>query len=149
MEMTEIQPTKKRGRPRKSEALLPGAKYATVATTVRIYDLAEKIVKEGMGRMACIKYAKEEWGLSDTQAERYYYGALGFLKPEDEEKYREALIARNFGVLEGLLQKAIDANDVRAAADVVKIMNQMLGVGSKSVEINDGKNNVIKVSFGD
>ena len=140
---------RKRGRPRKSEALLPGAKTATVATTLRIYELAEKIVKEGYGRMACMQFAKSEWGLSDTQAERYYYGALGFLKPEDEVKYREALIARNFGVLESLLQRALSNNDVKTAADVVKIMNTMLGVGGKSVEFKDNKDNVITISFGD
>lgn len=150
MELTEKQ---KRGRPRKSEALLPGTKKSTVGTELRLYEIADKIVKNGYGRMGCIDYMVKEWGISEKQAEKYYYGALNYLRPENPEKYREALINRNFTVLENLLQTAIERNDIKTAADVVKILNSMLGVGGKQVEIKDkdgsGGDRKIVISFGD
>ena len=143
----------KKSRARKSEAVLPGNKKSTVATEVRIYEIAELIVKRGWGRQACMEYARTQWELSDTQAERYYYGALNYLMPKDPDKYREVLIGRNFSVLEQLLQGAIDRNDTKVALDVVKAMNQMLGVGAKQVEINDkdaeGGEKKIVISFSD
>lgn len=145
--------SKKRGTAKKSEALLPGTKKATVATTARIIELAEKITNEGYGRQAIKKYAEENYGLSDTQSERYWTAALKYLVPEDPEKYREALIGRNFSVLESLLQKSIERNDFKTALDVVKVMNTLLGVGGKQVEIKDkdgsGEERKIVISFGD
>lgn len=148
-----MQPTTKRGRPRKSEALLPGAKKATVATEARIIEIAEKITKDGYGRQAIMKYIKDEWGLSDSQAERYYYSALKYLVPADAEKYREALINRNFCVMESMLQSALERNDLKTALDIVKVMNNLLGVGGKQVEISDkgkdGEEKKIVISFND
>lgn len=146
-------PQKKRGRPRKSDATLAHAERSTIATTARVYELAELIVKEGYGRLAVKKYAEEKYGIGDTQSERYWVAALKYLMPENPEQYREALINRNFTVLESLLQKALADNDTKVALDVVKVMNTLLGAGSKQVEIQDkdsGNNDrKITISFGD
>ena len=148
-----MQPTTKRGRPRKSDALLPGAKKATVATEARIIEIAEKITKNGYGRQAIMKYIKDEWGLSDSQAERYYYSALKYLVPQDADKYREALINRNFCVMESMLQSALERNELKTALGIVKVMNTLLGVGGNQVEITDkgkdGEEKKIVISFGD
>lgn len=138
---------------RKNNAVLPGNEKSKVATTIRIMDIADLIVKKGYGRMECIRFVQEQWGLSEKQAERYYYGALNYLKPEDAEGYREALINRNFSVMEELLQRAMESGDTKTALDVVKAMNTLLGVGGKQVEISDkgkeGEEKKIVISFSD
>ena len=143
----------KQTRARKDDAKLPDSKRSSVATAARIYELAELITKNGYGRMAIKKYAEEKYGISNTQSERYWQAALKFLMPENPEQYREALVGRNFAVLEQLLQKALDDNDTKVALDVVKVMNSLLGTGGKQVEINDkdgaGEPRTIKISFTD
>lgn len=100
-----------------------------------------------------MKYASDKFGISQSQAEKYYYGALNYLRPDNPEQVREALIARNFSVLEKLLQDSIDRADTKTALDVVKVMNQMLGAGSKQVAIQeanaDGEQKRIVISFSD
>ena len=138
---------------RKTEISLPGNKKASPATEVRIIEVADLIVKKGYGRMDCMKWVQENWGLSEKQSERYYYAALKYLKPKDPDKYREALINRNFAVAETILQKALDSNNLKAANEALKILNQMLGVGGKQVEIADkdsaGEDRKIVISFND
>lgn len=138
---------------RKSDAILPGNKKSTISTEIRIVEIADLIVKKGYSRIDCMKFAQDEWGLSEKQSERYYYGALNYLKPDEPDKYREALINRNFSILEGILKRALDSNDLKTANDVVKTMNQMLGVGGKQVEIKDkdsqGEDRKIVISFND
>lgn len=138
---------------RKTEIALPGNKKASPSTEVRIIEVADLIVKKGYGRMDCMKWVQENWGLSEKQSERYYYAALKYLKPKDPDKYREALINRNFTVAETILQKALDSNNLKAANEALKILNQMLGVGGKQVEIKDkdadGSEKKIVISFGE
>lgn len=138
---------------RKTEISLPGNNKASPSTEVRIIEVAELIVKKGYGRMDCMKWVQDNWGLSEKQSERYYYAALKYLKPKDPDKYREALINRNFAVAETILQKALDSNNLKAANDALKILNQMLGVGGKQVEISDkdsaGEERKIVISFGE
>ena len=129
------------------------SKKSTLSTQLRIQDVAAVITEKGYGRLACMKYAAEKYGISEAQAERYYYGALNYLRPDNPEQVREALIARNFSVLEKLLQDSIDRADTKVALDVVKVMNQMLSVGGKQVEIadkqTDGSEKKIIISFND
>ena len=132
---------------------LKGTQKATIATQIKIQEVASLIVEKGYGRMACLKYCKEKWGLSETQGDRYYSAALIYLRPENPDEYREALISRNFGVLEELLQRAMDSNDTPTALNVVKVMNGLLGVGGKQVEFNEkdkeGGEKKIVISFND
>ena len=142
-----------RQRLRKTEAVLPGNKKASASTEIRIYELTEKIVNSGWTRLEILKYIQDEWGLSDTQAQRYWVAAINYLRPKDPEKYREALINRNYDILESILKKALERNDLKEAINAVKALNQMLGVGGKSVEIKDkdaqGEDRKIVISFGD
>lgn len=142
-----------RQRQRKTEAVLPGNKKSTAATEIRIYELTEKIVNSGWTRLDVLKYVQEEWGLSEVQAQRYWTAAVNYCRPKDPEKYREALINRNYDILESILKKALERNDLKEAINAVKAINQMLGVGGKSVEIKDkdsqGEDRKIIISFGD
>lgn len=142
-----------KARTRKSEAVLPGNKKATAATEARIWHIANKITNSGCSRLDCLEYMQNEWGLSIAQANRYYYGALRLFVPENPEQYREALINRNFDTVERILQRALERNDLTNANAAIKILNQMLGVGQKAIEINDkdaaGENRTIKISFTD
>lgn len=132
---------------------LENAKSSKLSTQVRLNFLTENIVNSGWTRYDCVKYVKEEWGLADRQAERYYYSALHNLMPDDPEKYREGLIQRNIDRLELLFKKALDANNLKAANQSIKILNSMLGVGGKSIEIKDkdggGNDRTFIISFGD
>lgn len=133
--------------------VLRDSQKSTLSTQLKIQDLACVIAEKGYGRIACKKYASEKWGMSEAQAEKYYYGALKYLRPDNPDEYREALISRNFSVLEKLLQDSIDRADTKVALDVVKVMNAMLGVGGKQVEFNekdkDGGEKKIVISFND
>lgn len=136
----------------KAKTLVPTLKTSnasvTLATQAKIRELSEHIVKCGYGRQASISYAAQTWGISEKQAEKYYYAALKYLVPEDAERWRELLVARNFSVLEGMLQKALEREDLQAAVQIMKLMNTFLGVSDKKLEV-DTKDTKITVSFGD
>lgn len=133
--------------------VLRDSQKSTLSTQLKIQELAGVIAEKGYGRLASMKYAAEKWGMSQAQAEKYYYGALKYLRPDNPEEYREALIARNFSVLEKLLQDAIEHNDTPTALNVVKTMNGLLGVGSKQLEVAEkdsgGGEKRIVISFND
>lgn len=138
---------------RKTEAVLPGNKKSTVSTEVRIYELSDLIVNSGWTRLDIMNYIQQEWGLSDTQANRYWLAAVNFLRPKDPEKYREALINKNIDLLEMIIRRALEANNLKEANNAIKILNQMLGAGGKQVEIKDsdsgGQDRIITISFND
>lgn len=133
--------------------VLRDSQKSTLSTQLKIQELANVMAEKGYGRLASMKYASDRWGISQAQAEKYYYGALNYLRPDNPEEYREALIARNFSVLEKLLQDAIEHNDTPTALNVVKTMNGLLGVGSKQLEVaeksTDGGEKRIVISFND
>ena len=134
----------------KSSVALEGASSSRLVTEARVYELADRIVNSGWTKWDCLNFIMDTWGVKERQAERYYYGAIHYMQPKDPEKYREALINKNYSVLETLLKKAIDSNNLKVANEIIKTMNQMCGLGSKQVEIEDkNTNNVIKISFCD
>lgn len=135
-------------RKEKKVPTLLNSKKSTLATQIKVQELANLITEKGYGRQAVQKYCAENWGLSDKQAEKYYYAAINYLKPDNPEEYREALIARNFGVLETMLQKALENNDLQTANQVIKTMNTMLNVGDRKVQLEQGDTKIV-VSFGD
>lgn len=138
---------------RKTDAHLPETKKSKVNTELRIYDLSEKIVSSGWSRQDCFRYMQREWGLKDTQCQRYWRGALNYMTPEDPERYRELLVNRNYEILENMLRKALDSNNLKVANEIIRTMNQLLNVGGKKVEITDrdgaGEQRTFIISFGD
>lgn len=138
---------------RNSSVTLPGAKKATAATEARLYEISRLIVDSGYSRTDVIDYCSENWGISRSHSEKYYYGALHSLIPKNPEQYREALVARNFNLAENILKKALERNDFTNANAALKILNSMLGVGSKAVEIKDKEGTpeerTITISFND
>ena len=112
-------------------------KVSNLATQVKITFLAEKMVKEGWTRYDVMQYCRNDWGLSQCQSERYYKAACNTLLPTNDEEWRNALLARNFTTLEELLKKAIERDNLKAATEVVKVLNTMLGVGGKQTVITD------------
>lgn len=132
----------------KQVVTIESSKRATLPTQTKVIELAREIVEHGYGRQAGIKYAKEHFNVKEDQAERYYYAAINYLRPDNADEYREALIARNFGVLENMLQKALENNDLASATQIVKVMNTMLNVGDKKVQVEQGETKIV-VSFGE
>lgn len=127
---------------------LKGTQKPTLATQLKIQEVAALITEKGYGRLACLNYCKDKWEVSETQADRYYSAALIYLRPDNPEEYREALISRNFGVLENMLQRALENNDLAVANSIINTMNKMLGVGDRKVQL-ETKDEKIVVSFGD
>ena len=127
---------------------IEGSKRATLPTQTKVIELAKQIVDKGYGRQAAVAYAMEHFKVGRDQGERYYYAAISYLRPDNPEEYREALIARNFGVLESMLQKALDNNDLGNATQIVKVMNTMLNVGDRKVALETDNTKII-VSFGE
>ena len=148
---------KKRHRtiPRTSKAVMPGNKKSTIATQARIWECAKLIVNSGYSRLDVIDYIVENWGIGQSRAEKYYYAALHLMMPEekDREQYREILIQKNFNTAENILRRALERNDLTNANAALKILNQMLGVGQKAVEIKDKEGTpeerTITISFTD
>lgn len=138
---------------KKDTAVMPGNSRSTLATQVKIETLADMIVKSGATRQDVLKHVRNDWGLSPRQADRYYEAAIKYLRPEDKDAYREMLIDRNFEILEELLKRSMATNDTKAALDCIKVINSLLGVGGKQVEISDkdkdGGDKKIVISFGD
>ena len=132
---------------------LPDTKHSRASVEARIYLIAEKIVKEGCPRLDVINYCKENWGLSKTQAIRYWTSALEFLRPENPEQYRESLINRNFNIAEEILHRALENNNLKEANNALRIINQMLGVGGNKVEVKDkdsgGNDRTFTITFGE
>ena len=103
--------------------------------------------------MDILQYVKDTWGLSDTQAQRYWMAAVNYLRPKEPEKYREAIISKNIDLLETIIRRALESNNLKEANNAIKTLNSMLGVGGKSVEIADkdaaGEDRKIVISFND
>lgn len=127
---------------------LQNSKKSQLATQIKIQEVAALVAEKGYGRYAILKYCSDKWGISEKQAEKYYYGAMNYLRPENPEEYRNALIARNFEVLENMLQRALETNDLSTATQIVKVMNTMLNVGDKKVQLEQGDTKIV-VSFGE
>lgn len=123
-------------------------KGSTLATQLRVQELSREIAEKGYGRQASMKWCMDNWGLKEGQAEKYYYAALRYLMPDNPAEYRDALINRNFTVLENMLKMALDRNDLTNANAIIKTMNQMLGADGKKLEITN-ENQKITVTFGD
>lgn len=88
--------------------------------------------------MDIVDYCEKEWGLSKTQAIRYWTSALEYLRPDSPDEYREALINRNFNIAEEILHRALENGNLKEANNALKILNGMLGVGDgRSVRIED------------
>ena len=134
---------------RNSVVALEGTNSSRLSTEAKVYELADRIVNSGWTKWDCLNFIMNTWGVKKRQAERYYYGALHYMQPSDPEKYREALIDKNYSILETLLKKAIDSNNLKIANEIIKTMNQMIGIGNKKVEIEDKNENKIVISFGD
>ncbi len=116
---------------------IEGSTKNTLATDVKIAFLANKIVKEGWTRYDIMQHVQNEWGLSKTQAERYYKSACTTLLPSNDKEWRDALIARNFTTLEEILKRALERENLKCATEVLKTLNGMLGIGGRQVEIKD------------
>lgn len=112
--------------------------------------MAEKIAVSGWTRLDVVNFVKERYDLSDVQAKRYWQAANKVFIPEDVEKYRESLFNKNIALLETIIKKALDTNNLKEANNAIKTMSAILGYGGKQIEIKDGdKNQTITITFGD
>ncbi len=124
-----------------------------LATQARIAEVARHIAQDGWTYRECVDWIQEHYGVKKTQAERYYYGACHTLIPDDPEEYRRVFLERNLTTLERMLQDALNDHNLKEANNIIRTINQMLGVGGKQVEIKDkdalGRDKVITISFVD
>lgn len=120
-------------------------------TKIIMEEFAEEIAKTAMPRRTAIKWAAERYGVAETTASSYYAAAMRYLRPSDPEKYREEIIDKNFAILERMLQTALKRGDLKSATQIIRTMNQMIGIGGNKVEIKkgevSGQTETITISF--
>ena len=118
---------------------------------VLIEEFAAEIARTAMPRRTAVKWAMERYGIAESTGNNYYAAAIRYLRPDDPQKYREELIDRNFAILEDMLQTALKKGDLKNANAVIRTLNQMVGIGGKTVEIKDsgpsGDTKTITISF--
>ena len=118
-------------------------------TSARIAVLAKGITK-GWTRDHVFDYAMDQWGLSQTQASRYYYAAVRYLVPDDPE-YRQSLIEKNIARLESMIEDAMEAGERKEANDLIKTLQQILQPSGNKVAIGqftpDGAQQTIEITF--
>lgn len=120
-------------------------------TKIIMEEFAEEIAKTAMPRRTAIKWAAERYGVAEATASSYYAAAMRYLRPSDPEKYREEIIDKNFAILERMLQTALKRGDLKSATQIIRTMNQMIGIGGNKVEIKkgevSGQTETITISF--
>lgn len=120
-------------------------------TKIIMEEFAEEIAKTAMPRRTAIKWAAERYGVAEATASSYYAAAMRYLRPSDPEKYREEIIDKNFAILERMLQTALKKGDLKSATQIIRTMNQMIGIGGNKVEIKkgevSGQTETITISF--
>lgn len=120
-------------------------------TKIIMEEFAEEIAKTAMPRRTAIKWAAERYGVAESTASSYYAAAMRYLRPSDPEKYREEIIDKNFAILERMLQTALKRGDLKSATQIIRTINQMIGIGGNKVEIKkgevSGQTETITISF--
>ena len=120
-------------------------------TKIIMEEFAEEIAKTAMPRRTAIKWAAERYGVAEATASSYYAAAMRYLRPSDPEKYREEIIDKNFAILERMLQTALKRGDLKSATQIIRTINQMVGIGGNKVEIKkgevSGQTETITISF--
>lgn len=120
-------------------------------TKIIMEEFAEEIAKTAMPRRTAIKWAAERYGVAESTASSYYAAAMRYLRPSDPEKYREEIIDKNFAILERMLQTALKRGDLKNATQIIRTINQMIGIGGNKVEIKkgevSGQTETITISF--
>ena len=120
-------------------------------TKIIMEEFAEEIAKTAMPRRTAIKWAAERYGVAEATASSYYAAAMRYLRPSDPEKYREEIIDKNFAILERMLQTALKRGDLKSATQIIRTINQMIGISGNTVEIHQdkgsGETQTITISF--
>ena len=120
-------------------------------TKIIMEEFAEEIAKTAMPRRTAIKWAAERYGVAEATASSYYAAAMRYLRPSDPEKYREEIIDKNFAILERMLQTALKRGDLKSATQIIRTINQMIGISGNKVEIHQdkgsGETQTITISF--
>lgn len=109
------------------------------------------VAVSGYTKQDYVKFLMDKYGISVRSANSYYSEVLKALRPENMEEYREDMIHKNFERLEALYKKAVERNDLKNANEIMRTINNMLGLGGNKVRIGqetaDGTRNVIEISF--
>lgn len=136
--------------PREQGLTLKNKSKTELTTEVRIRDIADKIVNQGYTKWDAVQFAIDTYKIGKGQALKYYYASLRYLTPENPEQYRDALIERNFQLLETILNRALTEGNLKEANQAVKLMNEMLGAGGgKKFEVETPDKTRIQITFTD
>ena len=93
-----------------------------------------KAISKGRSRYTTIEKYSKEWGISESQTQKYYAAALESLCFSEGEW--QAIKHQNLVRLEKIYEDAISANDRKNAIAAVQEINKMAGVtGGSKVDI--------------
>lgn len=123
----------------------------TPETYRRLSECIRLVAESGYTKQDVLDYLMEKYELSVRSAKTYYSEVMKALRPENMEEYRQTMVAKNFERLEALYRKAVDRGNLSVATEVVKTINQMLGVGGNKLRIGqenaDGTQQVLEITF--
>lgn len=109
------------------------------------------VAVSGYTKQDYVNFLMEKYGLTVRSANSYYSEVLKALRPENMEEWRQDMVHKNYARLEALYKRALEANNLKVANEVMRTMNNILGVGGNKVTIGqetaDGTRNVIQISF--
>lgn len=125
----------------------------TKLTETRVRELAKMLTKGKSGE-SIIDYCCKTYNIMPSQAKQYYFAALNYLKPKDENEFRNGLIATNMKRLETIIEKVMseDKQNLKLAKEAISELNKMLGVGDKTAVAiqnvsKEGEENNIIITF--
>lgn len=116
---------------------------------LRVLEVA-KMISEGKTRETCLKYVMESQDVKLAQAKQYYDAAIRFLVPDDIDKYKQEVLAKNFKRLETIVERGMkDSADLRLAKEAIAELNRMCGIGGNKVTMAKSKDGdeMIQINF--
>lgn len=109
------------------------------------------VAVSGYTKQDYVNFLVDKYGLTVRSANSYYSEVLKALRPENMEEWRQDMVHKNYARLEALYKRALEANNLKVANEVMRTMNNILGVGGNKVTIGqeqaDGTRNIIQISF--
>ena len=105
---------------------------STKAEVERRVSLVAGMLVEGRSRSQICAYALENWGVSDSQTDRYAVRARELIRDECREDFAyECALARRR--LDDLYARSLDAGDLRTALSVVRETVELEGLATKNM----------------
>lgn len=118
----------------KGTPLEPGLHNPTPETNTRVNEVAKKI-SSGWTKFEVTEWVKEEYGVKETSANRYWNAALNKLTQDcNDTEYIQEMKRKTIGILDKLIHKEIDEGRYKEANTSMELMSKLLGYNVQKLE---------------